>query len=128
MVLKHILGFILVAATLVSPMHMASSTKLDPGPKPIAIVPNHDTISSGQSVTFTITMDQTVTSNTTVTLTSSNQSVLPMPGSAMVQSGNSQVAVTSLPDFLKSAKGKSTVVRVTVSNSEGSTYTDVTVN
>ncbi len=126
MVLNQLIGLLFLATTLVSPLQIDRRSPLDPGPKPICVTPDSTVISSG-SMNVQITMDQTVGSNTTVTLTSSHPSVLAVPASVVVQNGNSTASFVAATSRQR-ASNQSTVVTITASTVDGSAYEEVTVN
>ncbi|MEZ0326845.1 MAG: hypothetical protein ACAH95_13175 [Fimbriimonas sp.] len=127
MVLNNFIGLVLLATTL-APAQISFDPTRDPGPKPIAVVPDSYTIGSNQGVGVTITMDQTVTSNTTVYVSSSHPSILAAPSYVTVLSGNSTARLQVVSSSAPSAKGRSTTVRLTAWTADGSAYADVVVN
>jgi hypothetical protein len=128
MVLKHILGFVLIASTLVAPAQRSFDPRVDPGPKPIAVMPEVSVVDAGDSLEVTVALDVESVSSTTVFLTSSNTAVVSVPPSFVVGRGNQAGCFEATTLVARQSLRRGTVVRITAATSFGSAYADVTVN
>jgi hypothetical protein len=102
---------------------------LDGNSVPIVATPDQSAISAGASTGVTVQMSQAATSDTTVTLSSSNPSVLATPGSVIVRQGNqsARFSVISSPVAGKEPS-PGTAVTITATANGGSASTVITVN
>ena len=102
---------------------------LDGNSVPIVATPDQSAISAGASTGVTVQMSQAATSDTTVTLSSSNPSVLATPGSVIVRQGNESARfnVISSPVAGKEPS-PGTAVTITATANGGSASTVITVN
>jgi hypothetical protein len=87
------------------------------------MVPSIPYVPAGQSVTFTVTLSNTSTSDTVLNVASSSQ-LLTVPSTVTVPAGSlsTQFIATAGPGL------KSTQVTVVASNSSGQTYGNVSVD
>jgi|GEM_PF-3781143 len=114
----------------VSAISATLASRMDTGHLPIILLPDDSTLSNGQTVTFTVTLDGTTTTNQSVSLSSSNSALLPVPPSTTIPAGQSTAtfqAQVASPIPKKYQGLMSSPVVVTASANGGSTSTTITV-
>ncbi len=112
-----------VLSTLIATALSGSRFIEDSSGSPVGMVPSIPYVPAGQSVTFTVTLSNTSTSDTVLNVASSSQ-LLTVPSTVTVPAGSlsTQFIATAGPGL------KSTQVTVVASNSSGQTYGNVSVD
>ena len=108
--------------------HVSVSHFGDNSHVPVVVVPTPSSVSPGDSVSISISLDGPATSDLTVYL-GSNSSAFTVPSSVVVPSGQtSTTAPGYAPPIHDRIKGKSTSVTLTASCNGGSAQAGLTVN
>lgn len=117
--------FVLLAA-------IGHAARFDGGGWPVGVIPSSSTVNVGESVGFSVSVNQSGSTPTTVYLTSSNSSVLQVPPVVIIPAGNAAAyftGTTSAISGVKALKSRSlgTTVTITASANGRSAETNVTV-
>lgn len=96
---------------------------------PVVVAPSPSTLAPGDSSIVTVGMSGSATSDTVVSITSSDPSTLSVPSTAVVHSGGNHTSFEASASALRFRAGAhSKTVTITVTANGGVAYNTITVN
>ena len=126
--MKHVLTFLSALSVLLSATPEATQLRQpDTGVVPIVVTPSSSSISDGETVSLTVTLDHTATSNTSRSLSSSNSSLISVPTTVTVLNGHTTATFEGTPPPDQRLNTSSNVT-LTASCNGGSATTVISVN